>query len=211
MVKLPRRKKIQRSRHRTASSRLRLPKKLVPVVLGLVLLAGASSGVILTDYLFGAGTVSLVANAAVDPGATGTSTSSITHIVIKFTKVEIHGANAGNFSGWHTITFKRSVIPDLLQPQSVSTLIGGTSLPAGKYNMLRLFADHVTVTINNVQRAYHIPSGNNTGLKIPIVPGGFRLMGFGKVNVSLTFTFNEQEILAANGNITPVMKAEVLS
>ena len=209
MVKLPRRK-IQHSRHPTASTRLRLPKKIVPVVLGLVLLASASTSVILTDYLFGSGTVNLVANAAVGPGVTGTSTSSITHIVIRFTKVEIHAANAGNESGWHTITFTR-VVADLLQTQSVSTLIGGTSLPAGKYNMLRLFADHVTVTINNVQRAYHIPSGNNTGLKIPIVPGGFRLMGFGKVNVSLTFTFDEQEILATNGNITPVMKAEVLS
>jgi uncharacterized protein DUF4382 len=208
MVKLSRRK-IQRSRHRTASTRLRLPKKIVPVVLGLVLLASASTGVIITDYLFGAGTVNLVANAAVDPGATGPSASSITHIDIRFTKVEIHAANAGNESGWHTINFTH--VADLLQTQSVSTLIGGTSLPAGKYNILRLFADHVTVTINNVQRAYHIPSGNNTGLKIPIGPGGFRLMGFGKVNVSLTFTFNEQEILAANGNITPVMKAEVVS
>src|SRR6266852_818882 len=97
---------------------VKFPKKTIPVLLGIVMLASLGTGVVLTDYLFGTGTLNLAASAAVDPGTSGASTSSITHIDIRFTKVEIHAANAGNESGWHTISVSK-VDTDLLLPQSV--------------------------------------------------------------------------------------------
>jgi hypothetical protein len=72
--------------------------------------------------------------------------------------------------------------------------------------MLRLFADHATVSINGVQRTLNIPSGN---IKVPIVPGGFDLPSGGTVDVTLTFTFNTHELAANPKNMAPVVKAQV--
>jgi hypothetical protein len=137
------------------------------------------------------------------------TTGTITDVVIRFTKVEIHAANSTGNDGWTTLNVPETII-DFAQPTSVSTIINGASLPAGKYNQIRLFADHVTVSMrsgeNLIQRTLNIPSGK---IEVPITPGGFDLAQSGTVDVTLTFTFNANELAHNPKNMTPVVKAQV--
>ncbi len=138
-----------------------------------------------------------------------TTTGTITDVVIRFTKVEIHADNSTGNDGWTTLNVPETII-DFAQPTSVSTIIHGASLPAGNYNQIRLFADHVTVSVrsgeNLIQRTLNIPSGK---IEVPITPGGFDLAQSGTVNVTLTFTFNANELAHNPKNMTPVVKAQV--
>jgi uncharacterized protein DUF4382 len=138
-----------------------------------------------------------------------TATGTITNVVVRFTKVEIHAANSTGNDGWTTLNVPETII-DFTQTTSVSTIINGASLPAGKYNQIRLFADHVTVSMrsgeNLIQRTLNIPSGK---IEVPITPGGFDLAQSGTVNVTLTFTFNANELAHNPKNMTPVVKAQV--
>jgi len=138
-----------------------------------------------------------------------TTTGTITNVVVRFTKVEIHAANSTGNDGWTTLNVPETII-DFTQSASVSTIINGASLPAGKYNQIRLFADHVTISMRSgeslVQRTLNIPSGK---IEVPITPGGFDLAQSGTVNVTLTFTFNANELAHNPKNMTPVVKAQV--
>ena len=133
---------------------------------------------------------------------------TITDVVVRFTKVEIHAANSTGNDGWMTLNVPETIV-DFANPTSVSTIINGASLPAGKYNQIRLFADHVTVSTRNgettIQRTLNIPRGK---IEIPITHGGFDLASSGTVNVTLTFTFNAHELAHNPKNMSPVVKAE---
>ena len=200
-------------------------KIVVPVVLVLVATLGAffaidsqltslQSNLAQSQSL---GSVSIqFASTGLDPASQGqgngqghTTTGAVTNVVIRLTKVEIHAANSTGNDGWTTLNVPETII-DFTQSTSVSTIINGASLPAGKYNQIRLFADHVTVSIrsgeNLVQRTLNIPSGK---IEVPITPGGFDLAQSGSVNVTLTFTFNANELAHNPKNMTPVVKAQV--
>ncbi len=200
-------------------------KIVVPVVLVLVATLGAffavnsqltslQSNLAQSQSL---GSVSIqFASTGLDPASQGqgngqghTTTGAVTNVVIRLTKVEIHAANSTGNDGWTTLNVPETII-DFTQSTSVSTIINGASLPAGKYNQIRLFADHVTVSIrsgeNLVQRTLNIPSGK---IEVPITPGGFDLAQSGTVNVTLTFTFNANELAHNPKNMTPVVKAQV--
>jgi uncharacterized protein DUF4382 len=141
-------------------------------------------------------------------GKSQVPTGTITDVVVRFTKVEIHAADSTGNDGWTTLNVPETIV-DFSNPTSVSTIINGASLPAGKYNQIRLFADHVTVSTRNgentIQRTLNIPSGK---IEIPIIPGGFDLASNGTVNVTLTFTFNANELAHNPKNMSPVVKAE---
>jgi len=200
-------------------------KIVVPVVLVLVATLGAffavnsqltslQSNLAQSQSL---GSVSIqFASTGLDPASQGqgngqghTTTGAVTNVVIRLTKVEIHAANSTGNDGWTTLNVPETII-DFTQSTSVSTIINGASLPAGKYNQIRLFTDHVTVSIrsgeNLIQRTLNIPSGK---IEVPITPGGFDLAQSGTVNVTLTFTFNANELAHNPKNMTPVVKAQV--
>jgi len=202
-------------------------KIVVPVVLVLVATLGAFFAVNsqLTSLQSSPaqsqslGTVSIqFASAGLDAASQGqgngqgqghATTGTITNVVVRFTKVEIHAANSTGNDGWTTLNVPETII-DFTQSSSVSTIINGASLPAGKYNQIRLFADHVTISMrsgeNLIQRTLNIPSGK---IEVPIIPGGFDLPQSGTVNVTLTFTFNANELAHNPKNMTPVVKAQV--
>ena len=135
---------------------------------------------------------------------------SIKDIVVTFTMVEIHAAQAGSDSGWHSLRVSSTDI-HLLEVLNVAKVIGSASLPTGKYDAIRLFANTVRVVIDGRNVTFRIPSGGQTGIKVPIVQGGFMLSMGQTVNVLLTLSFNSHELLANGTNITPVVRAEAVA
>ena len=131
--------------------------------------------------------------------------SSITAIYVTFSSIEVHTANAGNNSGWHTIVTSATI--NLLTVLNVSSTLGRSTLPSGKYTELRFNVSQVIITINNVNATFTIPSGS---FKVPILNGGFQAYGALTVNVELDLSFNDNEILALNGHLNPVATAKVV-
>ena len=131
--------------------------------------------------------------------------SSIAAIDVTFTSIEIHSANAGSASGWHTITMGGTV--NLFTVLNVSKVLGSASLPAGKYTELRFNVSKVIVTISGVKVTYTIPSGS---LKIPITGTGAQAYGALTVNVELDLSFRNSEILSnPTMTLNPVATAKV--
>src|SRR3989441_1576863 len=129
---------------------------------------------------------------------------SITAIFVTFTSIDIHAANAGSDSGWHTITTGATV--NLFTVVNVSKVLGKASLPAGKYTELRFNVSKVVVTISGVNVTYTIPSGS---LKIPITGTGAQAYGSLTVNVELDLSFKTSEILSPTLTLNPVATARV--
>jgi uncharacterized protein DUF4382 len=131
--------------------------------------------------------------------------SSISAINVTFVSIEVHVADAGNSSGWHTIYQGGTV--DLLQVLNVSKIIGSAHLAPGKYTELRFNVSQVIVTISGTKMRYTIPSGS---LKVPITNGGFQVVGGQTVNIELDLAFNNSQILAENGSLNPVATAKAV-
>src|SRR2546427_12197074 len=130
---------------------------------------------------------------------------SITGIFVTFTSIEIHSANAGDSSGWHTITMDKTV--NLFTVLNASKVLDKASLPAGKYTELRFNVSKVIITISGVNVTYTIPSGS---LKIPITGAGAQAYGALTVNVELDLSFKTGEILNnPTFTLNPVATAKV--
>lgn len=172
-------------------------------ILALALVLFAVSGVT-GLLLFGPGTVAVsIADQPPQP-----YDQSITAIYITFNRIDLHAANSGNDSGWHTIVTSATV--DLLKNTNTSKFLGLAQLPAGKYTEIRFFADNATVTIDGQNMTYTIPSGSETGIKAVIEGGGFQLYGAQTMNVLLDVAFRNSEILHnPNGILVPVVTAKV--
>ncbi len=139
--------------------------------------------------------------------------ASIQAIFVTFTKVEVHAANAGNESGWHTIASNATI--NLLTVLNVSKTIGNGQLPPGRYTELRLFVSEATVTLLkvyvSVNVTFSIPSGVQTGIKIVIAGGGFQVYGGQSTNIQLDFAFRNSEIITnPTGSLSPVVSATIV-
>jgi len=131
--------------------------------------------------------------------------SSIQAIYVTFTSIEIHSANAGDASGWHTITTSATV--NLFTVLNVSKVLGKASLPAGRYTELRFNVSAVIVTVSGINVTFTIPSGS---LKIPITGAGAQAYGALTVNIVLDLSFKNSEILNnPTLKLNPVAMAEV--
>src|SRR3989441_7967441 len=130
--------------------------------------------------------------------------SSVQAIYVTFTSIEVHSANAGDASGWHTITTSATV--NLFTVLNASKVLGKASLPAGKYTELRFNVSAIIVTITGVNVTYTIPNGS---LKIPITGGGAQTYGALTVNVELDLSFKTSEILNPTLTLNPVATAKV--
>ena len=130
--------------------------------------------------------------------------SSIQAIYVTFTSIEIHSANAGDASGWHTIITSATV--NLFTVLNASKVLGKASLPAGKYTELRFNVSAVIVTISGINVTFTIPNGS---LKIPITGAGAQAYGALTVNVVLDLSFKNSEMLNPTSKLNPVATAEV--
>src|SRR2546425_12622008 len=169
------------------------------IVLALVLVLVVVGGVV--GFLFYA--PSNVQISIRDPPQQSYDTS-IAAIFVTLTSIDIHAANAGSDSGWHTITTGATV--NLFTVLNVSKVLGKASLPAGKYTELRFNVSKVVVTISGVNVTYTIPSGS---LKIPITGTGAQAYGSLTVNVELDLSFKTSEILSPTLTLNPVATARV--
>jgi Domain of unknown function (DUF4382) len=178
-----------------------MPKKsrrrLALALILVVIIAGAVTGFL----FYGPTSISLSIK---DPPQTPYD-STVQAIYVTFTSIGVHTANAGNSSGWHTIGTSATV--NLLTVLNVSSTLGRSSLPAGKYTELRFNVSQVIVTISGVNVTFSVPSGS---FKVPILNGGFQAYGAITVNVELDLSFKDSEILSMNGHLTPVATARVV-
>jgi hypothetical protein len=169
----------------------------------LTIILGTSTSI---AYLYYA--PSHLALALSDPPPTSYS-SNITAIYVTLVTIEIHGANAGNDSGWQTVA--SSVTVNLMTVLSTSRLLGTTQLSPGRYTELRFIAPQAIITINGVNKTYTIPSGNQTGVKVPVTGGGFHIYGGETMTIQLDLSFNNNEIVSnPTMTLTPVAAAKVV-
>src|SRR5919108_528404 len=142
-----------------------------------------------------------------DPPPTPYS-NNITAIYVTISEIDIHSAGAANASGWHTISTSMTI--NLESVLSVPQLVGTTQLPPGTYSEIRFFASQAEITIDGANQVYTIPSGNQTGLKVPITNGGFHIYGGQTLTVQLDISFNNNQILRnPTMTLTPVATAKV--
>src|SRR6266487_5311024 len=135
--------------------------------------------------------------------------NNITAIYVTLTTIEIHAADADNNSGWHTLAM--DVTLNLMTLLSASKLLGTAQLPPGRYSEIRFFASQAIITINGTNTTYTIPSGNQTGVKVPVTGGGFHIYGGQTMTVQLDLSFNNNEILNnPTMTLTPVATAKLV-
>src|SRR3989442_13748619 len=92
---------------------------------------------------------------------------------------------------------------------TLSQVLCKVSLPAGIYDIPRFNVTTVTVSFSGKPSVmYTVPSGS---LKVPVTNGGFQITAASSVTVQLTLSFNNNEILAMNGYLTPVATAKVVA
>ncbi len=169
----------------------------------LTIILGASLSI---AYLYYA--PSHLALTLADPPPTPYS-NNITAIYVTLITIEIHAANAGNNSGWQTLA--TDVTVNLITTLSTPKLLGTTQLPPGRYTELRFFASQAIITISRTNSTYTIPSGNQTGIKVPVTGGGFRIYGGETMTVQLDLSFNNNEIMNnPTMTLTPVATAKLV-
>lgn len=179
------------------ASKKRSKRRALPAILLVLVISGAVAG-----FLFYA--PSYVQISIRDPPQQSYD-PRIQAIYVTFTGIETHVANAGNSSGWHTITTAATV--NLFTVLNASKVLDRAQVPAGKYTELRFNVSAVVVTITGVNVTYTIPSGS---LKVPITGGGFQAYGASTVHMELDLSFKSSEILN-NPTLTlnPVATAKV--
>ena len=161
---------------------------------------------------FAQGTVTLEIN---DPpgsqnGNSQHYNSSILHIYITFTGIDVHlgGFGSQNSTGWYPIVTNPTTV-DMISVLNTPRILGVRNLATGTYDQLRFPASEAKVTFSNIGNVtYSIPSDS---LKVTITGGGFQSSPGTRVNLLLTISFNSNEIMAMNGNLTPHATAQVTS
>jgi hypothetical protein len=92
---------------------------------------------------------------------------------------------------------------------TVPETLGSARLATGTYDELRFPVSAAVVTFSNLGNVtYSIPSDS---LKISITGGGFQSSPGTTLNLRLTLSFDNNEILAMNGHLTPHATAQIVT
>lgn len=183
-----------------------MSKGPIAVILAILIIGAIAGYVFYTSYVPGTLTLTITDPAQAPPGNSQQYSPTIMHIYVNVTGFQIHVAGQGNASGWIPIAISTQTI-DMMQMLNVSRVLGTMKFSVGKYDTLRFNVTGVKVDFVSTSSAtYTVPSGT---LKIAIPNGGFQIVATSTVTVLLTLSFNNSEILAMNGHLTPVAKATV--
>ena len=185
-----------------------MSKGPIAVILAIIIIGSVAGYIFYTNYVQGTMTLTITDPAQAQYGNSQQYDPSITHINVTFSQFAVHVAGQGDSSGWLMMKISSTTI-DMMSPLSVSKDLGKVTLSAGKYDSLRF--NVTSVTVNFLGRSsviYSVPSGS---LKVPVTNGGFQITATSSVMVRLTLSFNNIEILAMNGYLTPVATAKVVA
>lgn len=81
------------------------------------------------------------------------------YINVTFSEVKIHQADAGNDSGWQTLSIKNGTV-DLKSLSDVSALLASGNVSTGNYTQIRIVVASATgVMINGTSVVFKVPSG----------------------------------------------------
>lgn len=185
-----------------------LSKGPIAVILAIIIIGSVAGYFFYTSYIQGTMTLSITDPAQAQYGNSQQYNQNITHINVSFSQFEVHVAGQGDSSGWQRINISPQIV-DMMSVLSLSKVLGKVPLPAGKYDSLRFNVTSVTVSFSGKPSvSYTVPSGT---LKVPVTNGGFQITATSSVTVLLTLSFNDNEILAMNGYLTPVATAKVMA
>jgi hypothetical protein len=179
-------------------------------VILVILIIGAVSGYLFyTRYVQGTVVLSITDPPQVQPANGQQYDPSILHIYLTFATIGIHQgglANPGN-SSWYAIDVSHRTV-DMLSVLTVAKTLGSARLATGTYDQLRFPVSAAVVTFSKLGNVtYSIPSDS---LKVSITGGGFQSSPGTAVNLRLTLSFNSNEILAMNGQLTPHATAQIV-
>src|SRR3989449_4175300 len=135
---------------------------------------------------------------------------SILHIYLTFARMEIHQGGLGNpsNSSWYTIVGSQKTV-DMISVLTVPETLGSARLATGTYDELRFPVSAAVVTFSNIGNVtYTIPSGS---LKVSVTGGGFQSSPGATVNLRLALSFDDNEIIAMNGRLTPHATAQIVA
>ena len=180
-------------------------------VILVILMIGAVSGYFFyTRYVQGTVVLSISDPSTAQPGSGRQYDPSILHIYLTFAKMEIHRGGLGNpsNSSWYTIVGSQKTV-DMISVLTIPETLGSARLATGTYDELRFQVSAAVVTFSNIGNVtYTIPSDS---LKVSITGGGFQSSPGATVNLRLTLSFDDNEILAMNGHLTPHATAQIVT
>jgi hypothetical protein len=184
--------------------------KGIAAVILVILIIGAVSGYLFyTRYVQGTLVLSIT-DPPQAPHGNGQYDPTILHIYLTFSTIGIHQGGLGNPSNntWITVVRSQATV-DLISVLTTTKVIGNVKLPTGTYDQLRFPVSSAVVTFSNLGNVtYSIPSDS---LKVSITGGGFESSPGTSENLLLTISFNNIEILAMNGHMTPRATAQIVA
>ncbi len=186
-----------------------MAKAKIATVLAILTVGGMAGYFFWHDYAQGTVTLSISDPPQLQNGNNPQYDSSILHIYITFTEIDVHQAGFGttNSTGWYALVRSPTTV-DMISALNNPRTLASTNLATGTYDQLRFPVSTAIVTFSSTGNvAYTIPSSS---LKVSITGGGFQSSPGAKVNLQLTMSFSNSEILAMNGNLTPHASAQVV-
>jgi uncharacterized protein DUF4382 len=185
-----------------------LAKGKIAAVLIILIIGGTAGYFFYRNYAQGTVTLSITDPPSNQNGNNPHYNSTILHVYVTFLGIDIHQAGFGstNDTGWNTIVGPPMTI-DMLSVLTTSRTVATTNLATGSYDQLRFPISTAIVTFSTIGNVtYTVPSST---LKVTITGGGFQSSPGTNVQLLLTISFNDAEIMAMNGHLTPHTTATV--
>jgi len=187
-----------------------MAKGTAAIILVILMIGVVSGYFFYTRYVQGTVVLSISDPPQAQPGSGGQYDPSILHIYLTFARMEIHQGGLGNpsNSSWYPIVGSQKTV-DMISVLTVPETLGSARLATGTYDEFRFPVSAAVVTFSNLGNVtYSIPSDS---LKISITGGGFQSSPGTTLNLRLTLSFDNNEILAMNGHLTPHATAQIVT
>lgn len=188
-----------------------MAKGKIAAVMAILLIGGAASYFFYHDYAQGIVTLRIT-----DPPSGQTSgiphyNTSILHIYVAITEIDLHQSGFGstNDTGWHSVVVGFPRVVDMMSILNSSKTLASANLATGSYDQLRFPVTTVTVTLARIVNVTYIVPGGS--LRVTIMGGGFQSSPGARINLLITMSFDDNEILAMNGHLTPHVMAQVVA